>query len=283
MKQQLQVTTLTLETIDLFRSSLLAKGKSEATAKAYTTDLRVLLTQLETEGISEEDYEECGMNWLTATRRRDTRPDGVVAKTTVRRLTSLKQFALFAGWQDASFAEYAAPTPLPAKPHPIPEGVNGVKRMIFYARSPQEVALVTLCGLLGLRVGEARGTRPEYFDTTSRVLIVHGKGDKVREVPVGSFAWDQLKLPIVEASYRSTPVCPFEDRAARGLITRLGRVAGISNSVASHDLRATFATEVYDKTRDIVLVQRLLGHSSSKQTELYIGRTLASLRNGVEL
>jgi site-specific recombinase XerD len=53
--------------------------------------------------------------------------------------------------------------------------------------------------------------------------------------------------------------------------------------VSSHDLRATFATAVFDKTLDQKLVQDLLGHAYGSTTELYLGRSMHQFRNGVEL
>ena len=37
-----------------------------------------------------------------------------------------------------------------------------------------------------------------------------------------------------------------------------------------HKLRATYGTQLYDKTRDIYLVQQCMGHSSPKTSELYV-------------
>lgn len=237
----------------------------------------MLLTDLETAEITLEDYEECAMNWLTATRKR------VEPKTTNRRLTSLRRFSVWAGW-DASFQDYNAPTALAAKPHPLPEGIAGVKRMIFFAESPDQEALVALCGLMGLRISEALSVRASDFNVHNRTLIVRGKGDKQRTVPISDAAFAALNYCVVESfAHGNMPLCNFKDRSARALITRLGKKASICRRVASHDLRATFATEVYRKTRDIRLVQLLLGHSSVKQTEVYIGIAEEALKAGVEL
>ena len=67
------------------------------------------------------------------------------------------------------------------------------------------------------------------------------------------------------------------DRSARALITRLGERAGLRRAIASHDLRATFATEVYNRTRDMRLVQELLGHSRLSTTQKYTQVSLSDL------
>lgn len=235
----------------------------------------MLLKDLETDEVSAEDFEECGMNWLTANRKI------LQATTTNRRLASLRRFAAWAKWP-ASFDEYNAPVALAGKPHPLSEGIDGVKRMILFAPNHQEQALIALMGLMGLRVGETLTVRASDFDRERMKLTVHGKGDKQREVPVSDLAWHHIGEAVLRSFMEDDALLiPFKDRFARACVTRLGRMSGISRRVASHDLRATFATEVYTKTKDIRLVQMLLGHSSSKQTEVYIGVSEAALRDGV--
>ena len=68
-----------------------------------------------------------------------------------------------------------------------------------------------------------------------------------------------------------SPLIPLEDRNARALVTSIGARAGIKGPVSSHDLRATFATELYNKTHNIRLVQTLLGHASVTTTQAYLG------------
>jgi site-specific recombinase XerD len=277
MKRSIKATTLTLESIERFRLSLSGKGRSERTLKAYTTDLKVLLKEIDVESIEAEEFEEVGMNWLTANRNR------VAAKTTGRRLTSMRQFAKWAGWGDM-FSDYSAPTPLKGQPHPLPEGVDGVKRMILHSHNERHAALVALCGLCGLRIAEALAVRPSDFDLHEMTLVVRGKGDKQRIVPVSSYAWSVLQLPVTRAFCNGdVEVVGLKDRFARALITRLAIRAGLKRHVASHDLRATFATAVYDRTQDQRLVQMLLGHASGVTTEIYIGRSFDQFKAGVEL
>src|SRR5690606_4566691 len=219
---------------DKFRASLSAKGMSEQTVKAYTTDLKVMLTELGESEIPQEDYEELAQNWLTGNRRT------VAPKTTSRRLTSARSFAKWAGW-GVVLDEYSAPPSAPTMPHPLPEGMDGVRRMLEVARTPGQVALVALCGLFGTRISEALAVRPSNFEMTDMVLRVFGKGEKVRYVPISEEAWHYLAEPVTLAFLAGDAlVVGIQDRVARGNITRLGELAGLSRRVASHDLRATF-------------------------------------------
>jgi site-specific recombinase XerD len=222
-----------------------------------------------------EDFEEVGMNWLQANRRR------VAPKTTGRRLTSLKAFAKWAGWGDM-FTEYSAPVPAKGVPHPLPEGIEGVYRLIDITHNVRQKALIALCGLCGCRVAEALAVKPSDFNLHDMTLTIRGKGDKTRIVPVSPRAWEILQIPVTRAFVDGDiPVIGLKDRFARRVISDLGVKAKLKRHISSHDLRATFATEVWDRTLDLRVVQELLGHASSNTTELYTAVRQDKMREAV--
>ncbi len=277
-----RATKVSLEVIDRFRNSLSVKGRSEQTVKAYSSDLRIFLQETSTKKdwtkykVPMEEFEELGMNWLQANRHR------VSPKTTNRRLTSLRALARWAGWGDP-FAEYSPPTPAKGQPHPLPEGIAGVHRMIEATTNQKQKTLVALCGLMGLRIGEALSIRASDFNLEEMTLSVRGKGDKTRIVPVSEEAWEIMAMSVINSfTSEDAPIVGLKDRFARGVVTNLGTKAGLQRRVSSHDLRATFATAVYDKCLDQRVAQELLGHAQGSTTELYIGRTAKQMRDAVE-
>jgi len=210
-------------------------------------------------------------------------------KTVQRKLTALRAFGRHHGAD--VLMRYRAPSPPRAVPHPLPEGVSGVLAMIEAADTPQRAALITLLGLAGLRIHEALDVYPDDFDLADRTLYVRGKGDKARVVPVSDAAWVHLVAAYTDAILRQVkaegakkcPLVGLTDRRARQVVTDIGKKAGISRPVSSHDLRATFATAAYSKTRDIRAVQDLLGHSNSKTTEIYTGVAESAMREASEI
>lgn len=182
--------------------------------------------------------------------------------------------------------DYYAPTPLKGDPHPLPEGMDGVRRMISVASAnPVQRTLVALCGMCGLRVSEALAVRPSHFDLGTEKIMLHvfGKGGKERKVPVSSEAWRIMQDAVARAFVENDRlVITFKDRFARALITSLGERAKLKRRVASHDLRATFATALYDETLDQRLVQEVLGHATGAQTEIYTQPNMDRARRGVE-
>lgn len=146
-------------------------------------------------------------------------------------------------------------------------------------------ALIGLCGFGGLRIHEALATRPSWFDSESRALMVYGKGSKVRYVPVSTELARSTWPAIIESFSRGNddPIVGLNDRVARRLITSLGERAKVSRPVKSHDLRATFATELYNATKDAKLVSEVLGHASVVTTQVYIETKMEQMRNAIKL
>jgi site-specific recombinase XerD len=256
-------------------NNFMLKRKAEKTVKAYLSDMRVFHTYTGVEEFPMSQYEETALDFLKKYR------DEVAPKTTLRRVSSLNSFAKWANWSVS--LDFNAPKAAEPVAHPIPEGIEGVNRMIEVA-NPIQRALLALCGLCGCRVGEALQCRPSDFDFECRVLTIHGKGSKDRIVPISNAAWNALASAYTQALMDGdVPLIRFSDRYARDCISELGRRVRLKRHIKSHDLRATFATEVYNKTMDIRLVQELLGHSDVKTTQIYTGISIDKMRKAVEL
>lgn len=155
------------------------------------------------------------------------------------------------------------------------------------AASPRWVLALRLAAELGLRRGEV--AQVHTADVVTRDdgawLTVHGKGGKVRKVPLPN----QLANTITS----STPGYVFpgaivecQRAAIEGHLSAryLGRqiTALLPPGVTMHALRHRFATRVYDVNRDVFTVQRLLGHASPATTQRYVQVSDAAMRALVE-
>jgi site-specific recombinase XerD len=272
---EMETPIYTIESIDKFRSYLSARGLSDNTVLSYTKDVRAFLESCDG-WLSQEDFASCAAYWLSTNRKH------LAPKTIGRHLCSLKAFAK---WGDIpnDLNTYRAPVALKANPHPLPEGIEGVKRMIAVTENPEHQALVALCGLAGLRISETLTIRASSIDIHIMVLTVRGKGDKTRTIPISPALWDVIEDSYYKSLLRDndSTFVKISNRSSRKVVTSLGRRAGIGRRVASHDLRATFATTVYENTKNLRIVQELLGHSSVAITETYLGVTSDSLRKAV--
>lgn len=220
------------------------------------------------------NFEKLAIQWLNKYRQQ------IAPTTTARRLTSLRSFATFAGYKDR-LNDYSAPQVRRGIPHPLTEGIDGVYRMCEYAGTRQKACLIALCGLVGCRVSEALAARAIDMDFAEMMLTIRGKGDKTRVVPISNRAWTYIAACAVMSAKTGKPLLPFADRTARKMVTQIGKTCKISKSVSSHDLRATFATEMLNRGHNIRTVQELLGHASVTTTELYTGVTVSNMRRAV--
>lgn len=222
-----------------------------------------------------EDFEHLSQQWLNQTRAESA------PKTTGRRLTSLRAFARWAKWE-TELHEYRAPTPSKTIPHPIPEGLEGLRRLLRVASNDEQRALIGACGFIGLRVSEALAFRTTWFDANSMLLTVRGKGDKERVVPVSPRAWEIIAPAFVSAMMGDGYLIHYQDRSARKCVTSLGCKAGLKREISSHDLRATYATILNENGVNIRVIQELLGHSSVATTEIYTGVHMSALKEAVD-
>ncbi len=255
-----------LDIVQKFEEHLDARGVSPSTSRKYASLMNGFLTWHE-EGRRAEPDAQRMVDWIHARRR-----GGDSAATTKLRLAAARAYCTYTGIDVKPLADYKS-APLPQrKAHPLPEGIAGVRAMLAEATKPETAGLIALCGLAGLRVNEAITiTRADVLKRgNGLVLRVLGKGEKEREVPV-SVELEQYLIPLS----RDGRLVPMSNSGARAAIAATAIRAGVPGPhgipVSSHDLRATFATEVHNRTRDIVLVQKLLGHASVTTTQVYIG------------
>lgn len=239
----------------------------------------MLLVQMETPTIPIADFEKVGCDWLNKFRA------SLSAKTTVRRLTTLKEFSRWAG-VPGIFDEYKPPVPAATIPQPLPiPRMENVMRMIDVAKSSEERALIAILGFLGTRISEALSLTPRSLSLPTRELTIRGKGDKVRIIPVSSAAMEYIMPLYVERFVVSAemPLILMCDRSARSVVPRLAREAGFTMCVSSRHLRATFATWLLEKTGDLRLVQEFMGHANVTTTEVYTLVERGRMRSAVEV
>lgn len=267
-------TILTVESIDRFRNWSIARGQSANTAKAYSTDLRMMLDHFKLTEISQADFETRAIWWLNETRSE------AAPKTTGRRLTSLRSFARWAKWP-TDLSDYRAPTPGKSIPHPLSERLRGLERLMEVAKGPEQEALVGAMGYIGLRVQEALDFHISWLDPHEMILRVRGKGDKERFVPVSPRAWSAIGTAYVNAMNGDGYLIHYAERSARKCITSLGAKAALSRSISSHDLRATYATILSDNGVPIRVIQELLGHASVATTQVYTEPTFSLMQEAV--
>lgn len=164
-------------------------------------------------------------------------------------------------------------------PRPAPENVYRVS----LANADARVRLILrLAGEAGLRRGEIAQISKDDLtrDLMGYSLRVHGKGGKVRTVPLT----EPLARMLID--YLGRRYWLFPSPAGGHLTPRhVGKLASkvMPDIWTLHTLRHRFATVTYDGTRDLIVIQQLLGHSSVATTQRYIATPQDRLRQAVAI
>jgi site-specific recombinase XerD len=132
----------------------------------------------------------------------------------------------------------------------------------------------------GLRVGEVAGLTVDRVDLDRGRVVVRGKGDKEREVPMSDFAADAALAYLEHGRALLAPEGapqlffnrrkkPFSPRDIRSMVERYAGTLLAGRRVTPHTLRHSFATHLLEGGADIRAVQELLGHASVATTQRY--------------
>lgn len=157
----------------------------------------------------------------------------------------------------------------------------------------------------GARISEAVGAAIDDLDLTSPdpagpgpgegTAVLHGKGGRTRNVPIGGYATEALRAylvrarPLLVAAGRGTPAVFLNVRggalsrqSAWTILRRAAQRAGLPvdgpRAVSPHTLRHSYATHLLDGGADVRVVQELLGHASVTTTQVYTLVTVERLR-----
>jgi integrase/recombinase XerD len=164
---------------------------------------------------------------------------------------------------------------------PIVLSKEEVKRLINSALNKTHKMILTVIYSCGLRCEEMLSIRIMDIDFDRKNILIHGKGNRDRFVPIGPQVISLIKETISDlkpkdflcTSIRRGPL----DRSGRLLSKRTigkmvencARKAGINKRVYPHLLRHSVATHLIESGVDIRYIQVLLGHSSILATSHY--------------
>ncbi len=173
----------------------------------------------------------------------------------------------------AALAE--APTPEDVGADPLAE-LPPLERAVLLR---DRAALELLYGS-GLRVGEVASLTLDRVDLDRERILVRGKGDKERELPMSDYSVravsDYLRLGRGAMSGEDTRTLffnrrrkPFTERDSRAMVGQYAERLLPGRRVTPHTLRHSFATHLLEGGADIRVVQELLGHASVATTQRY--------------
>ncbi|MFN3753330.1 site-specific tyrosine recombinase/integron integrase [Flavobacterium sp.] len=158
---------------------------------------------------------------------------------------------------------------------PQPLDASEVKKIIDNCTNIKHKAIIYLLYGCGLRVGEVISLKITDIDSQKMIInIIAAKGAKDRQVmlPIETL----LLLREYFKQYNPKEYLfngqfgpQYSERSINQFLKKYAELAGIRKNIHAHLLRHSFATHALENGTDIRLIQKLLGHSSPKTTEIY--------------
>jgi len=166
----------------------------------------------------------------------------------------------------------------PKKPKTLPNVLSKdeVRAILEAHGNVKHKAMLSLIYSCGLRRSELIGLRSEHIDSKRMLVIIRqGKGKKDRIVPLSPRILELLRdyykayKPEKWLFEGEKAGSSYDERSLSQVLKSALRKAGIRKPVSLHWLRHSYATHLLESGTDLRYIQELLGHNSSRTTEIY--------------
>jgi integrase/recombinase XerD len=268
------------------------RGLSGHTIDGYASDLVQFGEWLQAQGTDLDKVDEASVaGFLVALSQR-----GLSARTQARALSSIRGFFRFLVQERRRQRD---PTELLEGPRllaklPVILNHDEVLRLLQApaGHKPNRIrdrAMLHTMYAAGLRVSELVNLDLGDVNLEDGFVVVLGKGNKRRIVPLGAHARAAMAEYLVEVRPKwARPASRACFVTARGkamtrqgfwaIVKKYARAAGITKPISPHKLRHSFATHLLAGGADLRSVQTMLGHADISTTQIYTHVTRDHLR-----
>jgi len=267
--------------IQMLRSE---KYYSPHTCTNYRRDLNQFRSYLANQGI--ESWKQVGyseVSGFAAQRHRQGRK----SRTIQRGLSSIRSFYQFLIRNTLVAKNPALEVSAPKSDRPLPKTCDAetIDRLLSVhddsdGLQVRDVAIFELIYSSGLRLAELINIDLGDIDLPQQQLVVTGKGNKTRYLPIGSKAvtavkrWLKLRQDFTRDSqqpalFLSKQGKRISPRNVQNRLNRLIQRQALDQHLSPHTLRHSFATHMLESSSDLRAVQELLGHVNIATTQVY--------------
>lgn len=281
------------------------RGAAKNTLTSYEKDLDELRSFLLARGVSMTSASSADLQAFLGHMSKE----GYKASSQARRLSAIRQFYKFLYAENIREDDPSGILDAPKKARALPKTLSesDTERLIALATEEAKaegpgrlerlrmLALIELCYATGMRVSEVVSLPARVLGEEGRFLIIRGKGNKERLVPLTKAAIAAVAAygAALRAAHGDKEFdYLFPANSATGYLPRqvfardlkaLGARAGIRAAALSpHVIRHAFASHMLAHGADLRVVQELLGHSDISTTQIYTHVLDEKLRQLVE-
>lgn len=269
------------------------RGMADNTLSAYSDDVGKLLGYLREEGIGPAEADAEQLQAFAA----DLHDLGICPRSQARILSGVKTFFRYLKQEGYIEADPTLTLESPRRGAKLPSvlSVEEIDAMIACidmsaAEGQRNRAIMETLYGCGLRVSELIGLEIGNLYLDEEYVIVRGKGDKQRMVPVSPAAISEITAYMEERRHADVRrgdenILFLNRRGARltrvmifYIVRQLAELAGIDKTVSPHTLRHSFATHLLEGGANLRAIQQMLGHASLATTEIYLHLDTSRLR-----
>lgn len=267
------------------------KRFSQHTVLAYKTDLEQFVNFLDpTRNLLEVNANEI-RSWLA-----EMSEMGLDFRTIKRKLASIKSFYKYCKLRSFLTINPASLLKGPKIAKLLPEVVPQLDIKKLYSKSfdsnstfseSRNLLIIFMLYETGMRRAELVDLQLNNFDFSRKSLLVFGKGQKVRNIPISDELITRIKRYLLirsesflEMSYHffltdhGKAIYP---RMVHRIVDQKLKEITLTQKRSPHVLRHSFATHLVDGGADIYAIKELLGHSSLTATQIYTHTSMAQI------
>ncbi|MDP2303394.1 MAG: site-specific integrase [Ignavibacteria bacterium] len=277
--QNKTLNEIQLQKIELFKKWLRSKRYSENTVKAYVDSIKSFLTFFNNKTIGEitnEDVIHFNNEYILKNKLSASYQNQIV-----------NAIKLFFNTQQNIIIEIEK-IHRPKKPNKLPNVLSKeeVKLILNAHNNIKHKTMLSLIYSCGLRRSELLNLKPFDVDSKRGLLIIkQAKGRKDRITPISEKTITMLReyykmyKPKVWLFEGQNAGDQYSEKSLQNVLKQALEKVKIKKPVTLHWLRHSYATHLLEAGTDIRFIQELLGHKSSKTTEIYTHVSTKSLQN----
>lgn len=266
------------EKIEIFRRWLRSRRYSENTIKTYCDALKTFLVFFKEKSVAEINNQD-----VIAYNNDYILKKNLSASYQNQTINAVKLF--FKIIQDSKIEIEKIHRPKRPKLLPNVLSKEEVKLILEVHHNLKHRMMLSLIYSCGLRCGELLALKPVNIDSKRNIILLkNAKGNKDRIVPLSLKILDMLReyyrlyKPekfLFEGQIKGNP---YDARSLQQVLKQAVVKADIRKPVTLHWLRHSYATHLLESGTDLRYIQELLGHNSSKTTEIYTHVSTKSLQ-----
>jgi integrase/recombinase XerC len=277
-----QQQPMTLEkSLAIFLNALSGKNRSQATIRAYQTDIQQFIVFLHEISVSTGTPKDVSkvdiLEYLSFLAKKD-----LTGVARARKLSAIREYFRFLEGIGEIEKSPTAGVETPKREKNARQFLRSdeyTKMLSLAGANARDYAILQVFLQTGIRVSELASLTLRDIDFIKPSITVRGKGNAQREIALEKKGIQALRSylavrPVPEGSterlflnYKGEPI---SERGVRKLVVKYTKAAGITKKASCHTLRHTFATYKAEKGVSPFQLQQWLGHANLNTTQIYV-------------